>query len=145
MTAVLVVLAIAACGVVVATAQAGNPKDTSVDPQDGDITFDTATKEVGADPEEYTVQNGHRLELILTLVVEGEGEAVFASPPVEFPKGAPPDFRWRPINPRQVLLTELNNNSSGEPEEYFFKARVKFDDEIYKSPDPTIINEPPTE
>jgi hypothetical protein len=141
----LAVILVVGVGVTIAAAvDAEGANDTPISEQSGEITFNTQTKEVGAHPETYRVPYGHELKLTLDLKVNGPGDAEFANPPVEFPHGNPPDFRVRRVSPTQVVLTELNDNQKpGEDDEYFFKARVSFDGETYKSPDPTIVNNGP--
>lgn len=119
----------------------GGPDKPPVSEQQGKITFNTQTHVVGAKPDSYEVPNGSQLELTLTLEVNGSGDAEFANPPVTFPHGNPPDFRWTRNSPTEIVLTELNdNNKPGENDTYYFKARVKFGGEVYQSPDPTIVN-----
>jgi len=131
------------CGVAVVFAQ-GASKAPPVSEQEGNITFNTQTHEVGAQPDEYTVPFEHQLELTLTLQVMGSGQAEFATPPVAFPHGTPPDFRWTRKSATEIVLTELNDNQKpGDDDTYYFKARVKSGGEVYQSPDPTLINEGP--
>ncbi|MGD2115197.1 MAG: hypothetical protein PVG07_09095 [Acidobacteriota bacterium] len=141
----LAVILVAGVGAsIVATVRADDAGETPVSEQSGEITFNTQTKVVGAQPEKYRVPYGSELELTLDLKVTGSGEAELANPPVEFPHGGPPDFRVRRVSPTRVVLTEKNDNQKpGEDDEYYFKARVSYDGEVYKSPDPTIINEGP--
>jgi len=136
-----IALAIVGAASVAVALQEGGGKSTPVSEQSGTITFNTQTHAVGANPHSYEVPYEHQLELTLDLTVNGSGEAEFASPPVRFPHGDPPSFRWRKVSATQVVLTELNNNQKpGESEEFFFKARISFGGEVYESPDPTLIN-----
>lgn len=138
---ILVVVVGVSIAVAEKPADAGKPP---VSEQSGKITFNTQTKEVGAKPERYDVPYGHKLELTLDLEIIGSGEAEFAKRPVEFPHGEPPEFMARRETPTRIVLTELNDNKkAGTKEEYFFKARVVYDGETYKSPDPTLVNEGP--
>lgn len=136
----LVLVLVGVASVAVAVQEEGQGT-TPVSEQSGKITFNTETHAVGAKPESYTVPYEHQLELTLDLEVNGSGEAEFATPPVRFPHGDPPQFRWRKVSPTQVVLTELNNNQKrGENDEYYFKARIASGGEVYESPDPTLIN-----
>lgn len=138
-SALVLVVVGAALAPVSAQGEGGNA--TKVSEQSGKITFNTETHAVGASPKSYDVPYEHQLELTLDLDVNGSGEAEFATPPVRFPHGDPPSFRWRKVSATQIVLTELNNNKKpGQNDEYFFKARISFGGETYESPDPTIIN-----
>lgn len=142
-SAVFAALALLGWGLGVA-AQEGGPNAPPVAEMSGIITIDTETGAVGAMPETYWVPNGYQAELTLNLVVNGTGTAAFATPPVEFPKGEPPQFRWRKVNDTQIVLHELNDNDQpGTEERYYFKARVESGGEVHKSPDPTLINPGP--
>ena len=136
----VVAVAILACGVALVAAQ-GAPQTPPVSQQQGAITFNTQTGEVGAKPDSYDVPADHQLELTLTLDVKGQGEAEFANPPVRFPHGDPPEFHWTRTSATEIVLTELNDNHKpGAKDEYYFKARVRSGGEVHESPDPTIIN-----
>lgn len=136
----VVVVALLACGVALVAAQGASEKPP-VSQQQGQITFNTKTGDVGAKPDSYEVPVDHQLELTLTLDVQGPGEAELANPPVRFPHGDPPDFHWRRVSATEIVLTELNDNKKpGKTDTYYFKARVKSGGEVHESPDPTIIN-----
>ena len=128
---VVMTLALAVVGVAsVAVALQGESakEETPVSEQSGKITFNTESHAVGAKPKRYEVPYAHQLELTLDLEVNGSGEAEFATPPVRFPHGDPPQLRWRKVSPTQVVLIELNdNNRPGESDEYYFKARISLE------------------
>lgn len=142
MVAVLCAVALVVGGAVAVALQGNSEtKKPPVSAQSGKIMFNTQSHVFGADPESYEVPVGHQLELTLTLQVQGPGAATFATPPVAFPKGDPPDFHWHKVSDTEIVLTELNNNSTpGKNDEYCFKARVTSGGETYESPDPTIVN-----
>lgn len=142
MVAVLCAVALVVGGTVAVALQGNSEaKKPPVSPQTGEITFNTQSHVFGTDKESYEVPAGHQLVLTLTLDVQGPGAAAFATPPVTFPHGDPPDFHWRKVSDTEIVLTELNNNSTpGKNEEYCFKARVTSGGDTYESPDPTIVN-----
>ena len=87
--------------------------------------------------------------LILTLTTQNAPGAAWASPAVEWDNNeAPPPVPEEEDMPvpqtGQIVIGINNNNTTGQPMNFGFAARVSFNSTVYVSTDPEVVLQPPS-
>ena len=87
--------------------------------------------------------------LILTLQPQNAPGAVWADPPTLWdnyavPPPVPPEEDMPVPGTNQVVIGINNSNSTNQPMNFGFVARVSFNDTEYSSTDPEVVLQPPS-